>query len=68
MRIDKEGFNKSILELSKALKACTPQDAVRASGLVNYTAQTAKIHEENEKVIGLIRALENVVSHSRQRN
>ena len=68
MRVDKQGFNKSVLELEQALKKCSPNDALRAWGQVHTCERSAKLMEESEKVLALIVALENVISFSRQRN
>lgn len=68
MRVDKQGFNKSVLELEQALKKCSPNDALRAWGQVHTAERSAQLMEESEKVLALIVALENVVSYSRQRN
>ena len=68
MRVDKQGFNKSVLELEQALKKCSPNDAIRAWGQIHTCERSAKLTEESEKVLALIVALENVISFSRQRN
>ncbi len=68
MRVDKQGFNKSVLELEQALKKCSPNDALRAWGQIHTAERCAQLMEESEKVLALIVALENVVSYSRQRN
>jgi len=68
LRVDKQGFNKSVLELEQALKKCSPNDAIRAWGQIHTCERSAKLTEESEKVLALIVALENVISFSRQRN
>ena len=68
MRIDKEGFNRSVSELEQALKKCSPNDALRAWGQVHTAERSAQLMDESEKVLALVVALENVISFSRQRN
>lgn len=67
MRIDKEGFNRSVSELEQALKKCSQNDALRAWGQIHTCERSAQLMEESEQVLALIVALENVVSFSRQR-